>query len=49
MRRQRSFGAHVASHAVQGIQPAADEMVDGYADVVQARIDWTEANRALLE
>jgi aminoglycoside phosphotransferase (APT) family kinase protein len=37
LRRQRSFGAHVASRALRGIQS------------IEARVEWTEANRSLLE
>jgi hypothetical protein len=47
--RQHKFRATVTQHAEQGIQPAIDEVASGYLDIVDARIQWAEANRQLFE
>jgi hypothetical protein len=49
LRRQHAFRDLVVRHAEEGIPLAVDEVADGYLDVVDARIAWTEQHRHLLE
>lgn len=47
--RQRAFRARVIALAADGIQPAVDEVANGYLDEVDARIQWTLDHRSLLD
>jgi len=49
IRRQRDFKVMVQTLGARGIQPAADELTNGYLDVVDERIRWSEDHRLLLE
>jgi len=48
IRRQRDFKLLVQTLGARGIQPAADELTNGYLDVVDERIRWSEEHRLLL-
>lgn len=47
--RQEEFYARVEGLAARGIQPAVDEVANGYLEEVRSRIRWTQDHRQLLE
>lgn len=49
IRRQHQFRALCERLGAQGIQPAADELTNGYLDVVDGWTRWSEEHRHLLE